>query len=242
MGSPQPQTQPPKASLLGLPPELRLQMYDILIASETRHRISGRWERNVDEHLQFLLPTAHLALTCSHIANELSLHGGSLPVIERFAVLTVHDIMDKESKHSYISRAPCRLVDLTVLKIEVNLMVNQRRASQFWPQFARDAYTFMFIPDDRDFLFLLFVRLIRPSSFLGKAHALKEVQVRICLTIEETASKVGKHDDLVQKILSEAESDITKALSRDRMSARNGKRRQLLPELDIALKSFVKVT
>lgn len=216
MGSPQPQTQPPKTSLLGLPPELRLQIYDILIASETSHRISGRWERNADEHLRFLLPTAHLAMTCSHIANKISLHVGSLPVGERFAVLTVRDIpaeLGKESGHAYISRAPCRLVDLTVLEIEVNLMVNQRRASQFWPQFAHDAYRFILMPDNHDFLFLLFVRLMQPSSLLGKAHALKEVQVRVCLTIEETASKVGKHDELVQRILSEAESDITKALS-----------------------------
>lgn len=74
MSSHQLLTQAPKASLLGLPPELRLQIYDILNTSETSHRISDNWVRNTDastEHLPFCLRTTHLALTCSLIANEL---------------------------------------------------------------------------------------------------------------------------------------------------------------------------
>lgn len=185
-------------------------------------------------------------MTCDLIANELNVHIRSLPAHERFAILSINALPAQVGQRvgkAYIRRVPCRLVDLTVLKIEVNLSVASSEVDEFWPQFSRVPSLFAMIFSSKfDHLSFLLNHLMRPSSSLGKAHALREVQVHIRLTMEEKVVRTTYHDKLARKILSDTKEDIKRALSRCRMSVRNDNKRLRIQELSVAFGTTVNTT
>lgn len=117
-------TQPPKASLLGLPRELRLQIYEYVLEFALDYNTSDFWRRHLGGPTlsSFRLPIAKLAMSCSSIAYEVRALICSLPDKDRFAIATLSVGPDGQGP-MYLRRAPCPVADLKVFNIEVDVEV-----------------------------------------------------------------------------------------------------------------------
>lgn len=128
--NPAPANSPPhRATLLGLPPELRLQIYDRVLLLDidfcierasplaTTHlsqSLSERWDGACD------LPINILAQTCRLIANEIRSHAASLPPSKREACIELRPrALMLYSIH--LHRLPCRIRQLQGLELETRI-------------------------------------------------------------------------------------------------------------------------
>lgn len=117
-------TQPSKTSLLGLPRELRLQIYELVLEFALDYDTSDFWRRHLGGSTvsNLSLPVANLAMSCSSIAYEVRALICSLPAKERFAIATLSVGPDGQGP-MYLQRVPCPVVDLKVFNIEADVEV-----------------------------------------------------------------------------------------------------------------------
>jgi hypothetical protein len=124
MGNSASKNKAPRASLLGLPTELRLMIYDIIKDSEIHHHLpSWRRYRSLSSPIP-RLPLCDLARSCKLLAQEIRDHSQSLPATERY--VTIHIQVDAdEHKHDYSLAHVIRPAkDLTALRIVFSTSVS----------------------------------------------------------------------------------------------------------------------
>lgn len=113
---------PPKASFLGIPPELRLQIYDGVICLDINGPVkegSSTNESLSDRCLEAReLPIKKLALTCRIVANEIRSHNRSLPAHQRVACIDIYCMFYFRAR---LHRLPCRVSQLSSLELEIHL-------------------------------------------------------------------------------------------------------------------------
>lgn len=122
---------PPKASFLGIPPELRLQIYDRVVCLDIdvlidkapinmRRQSLGAMCKGACE-----LPIKQLALVCRSIADEIRSHNRLLPSHQRVASLEVRAHSQPLTYPVHLRRLPCCLRQLSGLELEVRLDMPQ---------------------------------------------------------------------------------------------------------------------
>lgn len=108
-------TQIPKACFLGLPRELRLQIYEIVSQFDVDYKSE---HTRHPRHSNFVRPNMGLPLQSRAVAYELRALTCSLPSSERFAIATI-EVSPLSYDVFHVRRAPCPVADVKVLKIEV---------------------------------------------------------------------------------------------------------------------------
>lgn len=181
------------ATLLGLPPELRFMIYDMVADFDICHPAFDhemypskvlRWDAFLlpqpRRSTPIRLPIARLAMTCKLLATEVRRHSHSLLASQRFAVVRVTSSLEAKSPDLlHFHRAPCPIDDLAAVKVVVDLKVGNfdldlddpldRPASQSLPMLktcARHLRTQL-------------MYLLHPASTFGVASAIKSVQIYI---------------------------------------------------------------
>lgn len=118
-----------QASLLGLPCELRLQVYEVVLrlplnydadAAKSERAASSRLNRSTTMP-NLSLPVMNLTLSCRFIASEVRAMARSLRPSERFAIATFDACLHRQRGNLRIVQAQCLLSDLKVLKAEVEV-------------------------------------------------------------------------------------------------------------------------
>lgn len=176
------QAQTTRAHLLGLPIEIRRNIYDIIIGFQVSHYCfdfiieSSRWWR--EKPLK--LPVADLAMSCSLLATEIRDHLRSLPVSERTAVVALTGETSFPMPNLCFKRAPCPVVGLKALDVVLDLGVQQHytHGSSLIP--ARDPFvSSQLLTSAHDVMRQLQI-LFDPASSFGKdTSALTEVRIHI---------------------------------------------------------------
>jgi hypothetical protein len=110
------QQQPPRASLLGMPVEIRRAIYDVLKNFDFQHPID-RMKRHQDP--PGALPLSGLARSCKFLALEIRSHQDSLPDSERYATIRI----DNSMTTMFLTHAPCPSADLKAVKIVFDLRI-----------------------------------------------------------------------------------------------------------------------
>lgn len=170
-----------RASLLGLPPELRLKIYDILIESDIFQPVFEPKSAPTGQSLikPVRLPVASLAMSCSLISSEIHGHMHALPSSERFAVVKAYTEGWFTTADFFFRRAPCSIFDLTTLKVslEIKPAIHLPRSHSAGFVNVKDAasliYTNSFLLKE------LLEVLFKPGSVFANARAMSEVQVHI---------------------------------------------------------------
>jgi len=126
-----PPSPPPRASLLGLPPELRLMVYDIVKDFDLQHHLTIRSERLLSPHLPPRLPLRDLAKSCKLIAQEIRHHRHCLPTSERYAVILSQ--ISREGFELRLTRAPCPAKEVTTLRFMYDFAVSTRPVGDLSP-------------------------------------------------------------------------------------------------------------
>lgn len=115
---------PSRASLFGLPRELRLTIYDTLITHEVHYDL-GTLDPNVLARLTaptrprrpFRTPTTPLALSCRSIANEIRSHANTLQPAQSTAIVEL--AVNCRGYYRVLLRTfPCRVQLLRTLRID----------------------------------------------------------------------------------------------------------------------------
>lgn len=138
-------TTPARPCFLGLPPELRLIIYELALDHNIGQIIESlgfsvrkicsckpRTSSKPVENLQLSL--AGLALTCRLVASEVRDMRSRLRPEERFASIVMRSTIEPHSWtrfHAYLGRASCCIADLTALKLTLDLDVSKVHTS-FW--------------------------------------------------------------------------------------------------------------
>jgi hypothetical protein len=105
--------QPPRASLLGLPVEIRLGIYDIIKDFDVGYLVNPMPSKTNSPRL----PLRDLAISCRLLAQEILAHRNALPDSERYATI------DLTNYTMTLSHAPCRATDLNTLKLVYDFSV-----------------------------------------------------------------------------------------------------------------------
>lgn len=164
---------PGRCHLLELPPELRLNIYDLVAGFEISQSVFDHYVGTADP-LQYSrqtpvrLPVANLAMTCSLIANEVRRH--TLPEKQRFAIVGATTGPREFSPLLYFQRAPCPVVDLAALKLMINLKLGRDAVAAM----VCFRYVLRCMRDQ-----LLLRLLSNPSSSFNNTRSALEVQVYV---------------------------------------------------------------
>jgi hypothetical protein len=105
--------QPPRASLLGLPVEIRLGIYDIIKDFDVGYLVNPMPFKTNSPRL----PLRDLAISFRLLAQEIRAHRNALPDSERYATI------DLTNYTMTLSHAPCRATDLNTLKLVYDFSV-----------------------------------------------------------------------------------------------------------------------
>lgn len=194
---------PGRCHLLELPPELRLHIYDLVAGFEISQPVFDNYVGTgyrlpLSRRTPVRLSVANLAMTCSLIANEVRRH--TLPERQRFAIVgaTVAPIGPSGLfPLLYFQRAPCPIVDLTALKIMINVKLGRQ------PVAIMDCfrYVLMYIRDQ-----LLLRLLFNPSSSFSHTRAALDVHVYVHVS-RETGNTQSKrsYESTTERIRSQCE-------------------------------------
>lgn len=203
-------TQTPKASLLGLPRELRLQIFEMVLKFDVNHGI----EDSIDTYLlrsitpRLDLPVQSLAMSCKSMADEVRAVVRSLPSSERFAIATTF-VSECSYGAPYIRRAPCRIVDLRALKIEV---IHEGAAPGTLNSMSHLARNNL-----GKFMLRKLEGALGPRSLLGKARALESVEVHVSFPPLEKCG--GQSQDKYNNVMRRIRTEIVESLAPDALSS-----------------------
>lgn len=163
------------------------------------------------------LPTKSLALSCRSIAYEIRAGVLSLPSSERFAIATIV-FSPYGFGELHIRRAPCPVVDLKMLRVEVILQAQTSQTYFLTPWTARAGIEpgalSACIENRAKF------KLFR-HSFLGNASALERFEVHVRFPSREACigQSRDEYDKAMQQIKTGLDADlISGALSPSRLS------------------------
>jgi hypothetical protein len=128
----------PRASLLGLPTELRLMIYHFAKESEVQHHLRRKWTKDYWPPPLSRLPLRGLARSCKLPAQEIRNHRQSLLPGERHAIIRIlvrSDRFEDDDHNFYLSHASCPAKDLTILRLEYTVLVSAHYWTHHFPQF-----------------------------------------------------------------------------------------------------------
>jgi hypothetical protein len=135
-------SQPPgaDASLLGLPTELRFQIFDIIINTDLDHKIVRGRSRLSPEDKALRPPLANLARTSKLLATEIRRHRATLPTNNRYATISLRtstplDELDLSKAEMRLTRIPYPTAYLCVLNLEYNFTITERFSTGDVPSF-----------------------------------------------------------------------------------------------------------
>ncbi|KAM0716332.1 hypothetical protein Q7P37_007777 [Cladosporium fusiforme] len=179
---------PPRATLLGLPRELRRQLYDIILNKDvnyyvrtlSRFRLDGEtpgrlpFFDSAEREPPILMPLAELAMTCSSLANEIRAHIRALPPKERAAnfELTGDHV---GLKSCFLRQMPFPVADLALVRVEVNIGIGNAALHHHLREVPRDLVC--------DTISTLRGLFHRRRGLLRRAAGVKDVQ--ICLKVSK---------------------------------------------------------
>ena len=113
----------PRASLLGLPPELRYMIYDIVKDFDISHQLNNVWGQWQATYPLPRLPLRDLARSCKLLAQDIRDHRHCLPANERYATIYTR-LCSGGSYDAWLSRASCPARELEVLNLVCNIPVS----------------------------------------------------------------------------------------------------------------------
>lgn len=105
---------PPCVGLLGLPPELRLMIYDSVMNTDIQHHLPRLNYKYSSRQSPPRLPLRDLARVCKLLAREIRGHLHSLPTSERYASISIR--ADSKGRTAYLFRAPCPAEELLAVR------------------------------------------------------------------------------------------------------------------------------
>lgn len=123
-----------RASLLGLPTELRLMIYDIIKDSNIHHYLPHDFRHLPQPPPR--LPLRDLARSCK-LAREIRDHRQSLPANERHATISILVRSDNHNHDFYLSHAACPAKDLTILKLRYTALLSDYYWTDDFPTFRQ---------------------------------------------------------------------------------------------------------
>lgn len=180
-----PPSPPPKATLLGLPLELRRQIYDVLLEQNANCYVSSLSPEGEAPEAPAIsaflhqpplnMPLASLATACSSLADEVRSHILALPADKRVAAMELTG--DQIGlKQCFFHRMPCRVVDLTSLQVHFNIVIGGDGHTKIpmyeWPNTLAC-----------DVVIALRQLFHRRRGLLKRAYGIKDVQV--CLDVSK---------------------------------------------------------
>lgn len=132
-------THTPKASLLGLPCELRFQICEIVLQFDVNNDAETKKCPNHSTPLKIKLklPIRSLAMSCRSVADEVRAVTRSLHSSERFSIVTMA-MSDWDYGAFYVRRAPCPIMDLKALKIEV---IHQTKSFSYFDRIMMELHS-----------------------------------------------------------------------------------------------------
>lgn len=195
-------TQPPKASLLGLPRELRLQIYEIVLEFPLKYDTRDFWRQRsgFSTTSNLSLPLANLAMSCSSIAYETRALICSLPANDRFATAAI-SVDHYDVGPMYLQRAPCPVIDLKVIEVEAVVDKPVKCA------FCGSPFCFSSALESASALGIRIGSSVRSKfnedSLFHDARALQEIQIHVRLldkSWQPESEGEGECDKLLQEI------------------------------------------
>lgn len=199
-----------RTSLLGLPPELRLHIYDMVASSkisgpafysEYTQYTAGRRDKRLGRAVNFQLPVTNLAMSCSFIADEIRKHIHALPTNHRFAELPTTTSVHFTYGKLFLQRAPCHIGDLTVLKVVIDLEIDKTDYCDLNMGFKNPSWS-QYVKSSPHSLACTLLNLVHPGDFIGRnARTLAEVHLEVNVT-RGTRNNQSKEDynKLVQEV------------------------------------------
>lgn len=146
----------PRASLLGLPTELRFMIYDIVKDSDISHQIPIEWGR--PPHPSPRLPLGGLARSCKFLAHDVLDHRSSLSANEGHAATITIRVGPDGNHDAWLSHESCPARDLKVLNIVCDIPISSRR---HYGSCAATAYRVINL---NLMVFPAFYQLLRPAE------------------------------------------------------------------------------
>lgn len=171
-----------RTHLLGVPPELRLQIYDSVIAlslfdpsfscTTGQSGKSAPWSRG----RPISLPVANLAMSCSQTANEVRAHLSALAPSESFVTISfLAGSLDLDG-YFCIHRAPCPIANLTALKVIVDLEIDEHDLEV---EDTSSQERIMELSHGPAVLRSELENLLHPGRWFGSARALTRVHILV---------------------------------------------------------------
>lgn len=195
-----PHTQPPALTgFLGLPSELRLRIYGIILSADLDavDFEKFQWFAYGTSKLELpsvRLPITNLAQSCRLVANEVRDHIGSQPAKDRFATMSMQASL-KSVEPSIMRQITCKAVYLVGLRVAMNLTISRFDVFTFGlglsiPSIAAQRYTPVIAGLETQLH-----SLFRYDSLLRGSGLLDEIQILLHLSIQQDRTRTGKKHD-----------------------------------------------